>query len=113
MRRMLALLALAGISSPAISLAQRPPDPPPTLIMLRPAAEPRPALKYRLLPERLTLIPGNAAIFYHRAILMVNESRTMRARKDNYEPKPNAIPPEEQISNWNNGPPSQIPRDQA
>ncbi len=42
--------------------------PPPTVILIRPAASPVPALKYKLLPDRRGLIPGNAAIFYHRAI---------------------------------------------
>ena len=39
--------------------------------MLRPAGEPVPALRYRILPGRLELVPGNAAIFYHRAIQMM------------------------------------------
>ena len=53
---------------PSAASAQPPPEPPPTVIIVRPAAEPVPALKYRLVPERITLVPGNAAIFYHRAI---------------------------------------------
>ena len=47
-------------------------------IMLRPAAEPIPALKYRLLPERGALVPGNAAVFYHRAIEMLDQARQTR-----------------------------------
>ena len=38
-----------------------------------------PALKYRLLPERRELIAGNAAMFYHRAIEMVQESEDRAA----------------------------------
>ena len=56
----------------------------PTQIVLRPAAAPVPALKYQLLPERRTLVPGNAAIFYHRAIELMLEqyaSREQRASK--------------------------------
>ncbi|HEY3391294.1 MAG TPA: hypothetical protein VGK58_01210 [Lacipirellulaceae bacterium] len=36
----------------------------PVKITLHPAAEPTPALKYRLLPERLDQKPGNAAVHY-------------------------------------------------
>ena len=43
-------------------------SPPPTVITIRPAASPVPALKYSLLPKPEEQIPGNAAIFYHRAI---------------------------------------------
>ncbi len=35
-------------------------------LVLRPAAEPRPALKYRLLPPLLDRQPGNAAVLYNR-----------------------------------------------
>ena len=54
----------------------------PTPIVLRPAAAPVPALKYQLLPDHRTPAPGNAAIFYHRAIEMSLEqqSREQRAR---------------------------------
>ena len=46
-----------------------------TIIVVRPAAEPIPALKYRFLPERSSLVPGNAALFYHRAIELLDEAR--------------------------------------
>jgi hypothetical protein len=45
----------------------------PTQIVLRPAAAPVPALKYQIVPERRALVPGNAAIFYHRAIELLLE----------------------------------------
>jgi hypothetical protein len=50
--------------------AARGQDEPPAVIpiLLRPATAPVPALKYRLLPERETVVPGNAAVFYHRAV---------------------------------------------
>jgi hypothetical protein len=35
-------------------------------IVLHPMAEPRPALKYKLLPEFIDLKPGNAAVFYNK-----------------------------------------------
>jgi hypothetical protein len=37
-----------------------------TKIVLHPMAEPRPALKYKLLPAFIDLKPGNAALFYDR-----------------------------------------------
>ena len=64
-----ALLVLAGCLLPAAVQAEDEPEtPPPTVILIRPTASPVPALKYKLLPDRRNLIPGNAAIFYHRAI---------------------------------------------
>jgi hypothetical protein len=69
MRYVAAFLALA-VSLPPGSVRgdDEPEAPPPTVILIRPAASPVPALKYKLLPDRRDLIPGNAAIFYHRAI---------------------------------------------
>jgi hypothetical protein len=41
-------------------------QPPPTVLALHPAAEPVPALKFRLLPSLEDLAPGNAALLYQR-----------------------------------------------
>ena len=69
MRYVTGLLALAVSLPPAVVRGDDESDaPPPTVILVRPAASPVPALKYKLLPDRRDLIPGNAAIFYHRAI---------------------------------------------
>ena len=82
MRRTLSLLALASAWGPLAAQAQPPPASVPTEITVRPAAEPRPALKYRLVPESRALVPGNAAIFYHRAVLIVEERfSSLRARE--------------------------------
>lgn len=118
MRRTFALIALTSALGPLASftLAQPPPAPPPTVITLRPAAEPRPALKYRLVPEQRSLEPGNAAIFYHRAIQFVLE---MRAHQPAVEGKPATAPgkrPEsidERISRWGTVPIEEFPRDEA
>lgn len=59
----------AAIGSPA--RAQEAGEPPAQVILIRPAEEPTPALRYRFLSERRDLIPGNAAILYHRAIEML------------------------------------------
>jgi hypothetical protein len=67
MRLSIAALALTSLFAADAARAQ---DEPPAVIpiVLPPASAPVPALKYRLLPERETLVPGNAAVFYHRAI---------------------------------------------
>jgi len=80
-------------------------------IVLRPAAEPVPALKYRLLPERSTQTPGNAAIFYHRAILMLEDARRATRRAKEQE-KP-LVTDEQAAADWITGPLNAIPRDQA
>ena len=36
-------------------------------LTLHPTAEPKPALKYQLLPDDFAALPGNAAIFYLKA----------------------------------------------
>ena len=77
-------LVIAVLSTAGLARAQ---EEAPTVvpIVLRPALAPVPALKYRLLPERHTLVPGNAAIFYHRAVEMsleVQRSSPPRGGKD-------------------------------
>ena len=80
-------------------------------IVLRPCAEPSPALKYRLLPERRSLVPGNAAVFYHRATAMLNDAAQL-ARQRTEAGKFTAI--EEQASGaWIRRPLESIPVDQA
>lgn len=117
MRQTFALLALAlalamgPLAAPAP--AQSPPASPPTTITLRPAAEPRPALKYRLVPERRALVPGNAAIFYHRAIQMVLEIRARSSGEAKPEPGARRESIDERLSRWGSGPLDEFPRDEA
>jgi hypothetical protein len=81
-------------------------DRPATPIVMRPAAEPVPALKYRLVPPRRTREPGNAALNYHRAIGMVQGARQgMAAAKS---PGVDA-----QIADWNDLPLEQLPVEAA
>lgn len=65
-----ALLPLCGIAA-----AQEPADEPALVetinLSIAPAAEPRPALRFRLTPAPNERQPGNAAIFYYRALLSV------------------------------------------
>ena len=79
--------------------------------MLRPAAEPVPALKYRLLPERSTLVPGNAAIFYHRAILKLEE--TWQSTRRAMERGKSLGDDENASGDWITGPLKAIPHDRA
>jgi len=81
---------------------------PAVAIVLRPAAAPVPALKYRILPERSTQIPGNAAIFYHRAINMLQDMRQFK-RRDKESPATD----EQASGQWITGPLNAIPHDQA
>jgi hypothetical protein len=80
-------------------------------IVVRPAAAPVPALAYRILPERSTLVPGNAAIFYHRAIEMILELRrlTPSVRRNN----PDDVADDEMVIQWISGPLTAIPLDRA
>ena len=50
----------------ALSSDKKPEPPKPTELVLSPAAEPVPALRYRLLPLESTLLPGDAAPIYLR-----------------------------------------------
>ncbi len=83
----------------------------PTQIVLRPAAAPVPALKYQLLPERHTLVPGNAAIFYHRAIEM---SMGRQAREQRGEKATDGSGKEwKGVVDWVKDPLESIPRDRV
>jgi hypothetical protein len=85
------------------------------MVLIRPAAEPVPALRYRLLPERRELIPGNAAIFYHRAIEHEYDNRqrlallARSARKSSGE----ATADEEAHGAWLSQPLASLPRDRV
>ncbi|APW60627.1 hypothetical protein [Paludisphaera borealis] len=65
-RRLVLIVTTLAAALGARARAQE--EQPPTVLSVRPAKAPVPALRYRLLPDASKLIPGNAAIFYHRAI---------------------------------------------
>jgi hypothetical protein len=107
---LISALAIASIPGAAPGQA----DPPgPTVIALHPAGEPTPALKYTLLPEPRELVPGNAAIFYHRGIQLLLESQMVQERQARSEGRDRPAQTEDDISDWINGPLDQIPIDQA
>jgi hypothetical protein len=88
---------------------------PPNVVLIRPAAEPVPALKYRLLPERRELIPGNAAIFYHRAIEDQYQKHYRQALQARFAKKPpgEATADEEAHGVWLTQPLASLPRDKV
>lgn len=90
-------------------------DPPPKVITIRPAPAPVPALKYRLLPERRDLLPGNAAIFYHRAIERLIEVRYQQALEAQAARKPpmQAAAEQERLQEQLNQPAATLSKDVA
>jgi hypothetical protein len=114
MKRTIALLLLVAARWPSAASAQPPPDPEPTVITLRPAVEPVPALKYRLVLEQIKLVPGNAAIFYHRGVTTMQETySTLKAKEKAH---PGAFPEAFEMlgaATWLNCPIGEIPRDKA
>ena len=115
MRSLIAPLLVGwfGGAEPAAEPPAAPSTPSVTTIPLQPASTPRPALKYRLIPERYGLIPGNAALFYHRANLLVAQ------RKDVDQSGPKAwaghsnLSVEDQIFEWNKLPIVDLPRSEV
>lgn len=80
--------------------AKKPEDAPPAVrIALWPAAEPSPALRYRLLPPLLDRQPGNAAVFYDKAALM-------------YQQNPELTKQADKVSQWNDLPLDKLPLDE-
>jgi hypothetical protein len=69
-------------------------------LTLTPAAEPVPALKYKLLPPEMNLTEGNAATFYYRAIL------AMPSNDDQSSQYP------EKLQKWSDMPMEQLPKDE-
>lgn len=103
----LAVLPAATLAQgPIVGLAADPPETPPPdqpqLIKLAvdPAPEPRPALRYDLLPGYGEQTPGNAAQFYYRALLMAAQLPKEHNKKYN-----------EQHEKWTKSPLADLPKD--
>ncbi len=90
-------------------------SPPPTVITIRPAASPVPALKYSLLPKPEEQIPGNAAIFYHRAIEHVINVRLRQEIQNRLQKRHPAevMAEQEKSSNWLTQPLATLPREEV
>ncbi len=114
MRCVVAFLALAVTLPPAaVRGRDEPEEPEPTVILVRPAASPVPALRYSLLPDRRELIPGNAAIFYHRAIeylLDAESGQRLEAQRAKTSPKQLAAEGET-VQGWLTQPLAMLPRE--
>ena len=109
---LLAPMALAFLATAGTAHAQ---DDPPTVvpIVLRPASAPVPALKYRILPERSTLVYGNAAIFYHRAVESILGARGRRSLMATREKSQPTETDEQVARDWIQCPLAAIPLDRA
>jgi len=114
-RPLACFLGLLATALPAVRAQAQADPPPPKVIEIRPMAAPVPALKYRLLPERRDLIVGNAAVFYHRAIEMVQGVRMgqlTQALATKQSPA-DLAKVGETIQQWSSGPLREIPREEA
>jgi hypothetical protein len=113
MRRFVRSLALAVSLVPGAGRAQEATESPPKVVTLRPAACPVPALKYTLLPKARELVPGNAALFYHRAIIQMMSAERGRAYRDQYSGKSVKESNAEQETRWSwlNAPLASLPRE--
>jgi hypothetical protein len=82
-------LSFAWAQAPETPPAADEPEIPTVKLTLYPAAETKPALKYRLLPAYWERRPGNAAQFYYRALLLFtqNQGRAewQKRESENYE----------------------------
>ncbi len=66
MRCSLSFLLIFTLAASFVHAEARPGDP--IQLVVSPAAAPKPSLKYRLMPDRRDLTPGNAATLYYRAM---------------------------------------------
>ena len=84
-----------------------------TVLTLRPAGEPVPALRYRLVPQERSLVPGNAALLYYRAMQMVVQERDQRMTNQAGQDAPKEENPEMRIADWVSGPLEKVPVEEA
>jgi hypothetical protein len=113
MRRSFVFMIALVAAVAARTTAQEAP-PPSTVLTVQPAKEPVPALRYRLLPESVELIPGNAALFYHRAIEgLIRNGLQARIQTLKNQPAPSLALSDDQVNEWLAKPIDQLPRDQV
>src|SRR5438477_12697113 len=75
-RSAVACIALLAVAAP---LPAQPPTVPTLSLHLQPAAPTERALKYEFLPEMREQVPGNAVVYYMRAMVMQHEGRGVPA----------------------------------
>jgi hypothetical protein len=88
-------------------------------LTLHPRPEPKPALRYRLIPDPFDRVEGNAALFYLKAMGFLEQTpardalsdfqRTERQRAQSAEPPETDFPP----YSWLNTPPAEFPVDEV
>jgi hypothetical protein len=99
MRHTLSIL-LVITAAPFVHADARPGDP--IRLIVSPAATPKPSLKYRLMPDRRDLTPGNAATLYYRAMAsFVENSQLLKEIREQY------------WSDWLETPVKDLPLDQV
>ena len=112
MRSLLTWLCCALVDAPAAEVAP-PPGPTIVSITLQPATTPRPTLKYHLVPEQYGLIAGNAATFYHRAMLMIAGRQNEEAWQPHSKTGPAKLSFDEQLSAWLDVRAAHLPREEV
>jgi hypothetical protein len=95
------VLSAAALFCFALPAAAQDGEPQPRKLTVQPAAEPKPALKYLLLPEIRNIQPGNAALSYLRAMSPDMYGNFMRLPPDFWE----------KIEQWKEGPVAIMPRE--
>ncbi len=87
------------LSTGRFSSADEPAQVPVTRLIVHPAAEPTPALRYRLLPPFIDLAPGNAALVYTKICVEFATQQSAEAHER-----------QEKIAGWLDLPIDQLPR---
>jgi hypothetical protein len=98
----LAWIAILSFAPTLIADEDDPNVPATVELALTPAAEPRPALKFRLLPLIHERKPGNAATHYYRAIILQRQ-----------KPKEYWQEASEKYAAWNEAPRSEYPKEEV
>ncbi|QEH33889.1 hypothetical protein OJF2_24210 [Aquisphaera giovannonii] len=86
----------------------------PMVVALRPTSAPVPALKYLLIPARHEQQPGNAAVFYHRAVerlIEINLRVQLQAATQKQASKAQAS--QEAVASWLEMPIAELPREEV
>ncbi len=84
-----------------------------TTVVIHLAPAPRPALKYRILPERDQLVPGNAALFYHRALGFLYQNRRVELEQAVQEKGDMSQSSADRVSDWLEMPLDEFPVEEA
>jgi hypothetical protein len=81
MRLFLCFVPILALVDAVLAQPSEHPAVPVVKLTVHAAESPMPALRYELLPNFREQVPGNAALSYHRAILLLNEGRSNDPKK--------------------------------